>query len=270
MISKNIADSAAEALTARLDSIVFRAGWRHWVAAGPGAWHNHPGWEMVYHPANSGNVQIESGARIDFGPGDVVITPPGLRHFQTNSEPGRDFCIVFSAGGSAVKSAFHTRGIKDSFILRETAALTSGGWRSVDTEDKVLNYRTRALLAALLAETQRSPKPEKRADHILTARRLMEDFYSDPSLEIKQIARKCAVSGDYLRHLFQSGMGVSPKQYLLKLRLGRTRELLRHSDLPLKEIASLSGFANERYLCHCFKLSSGMTPGEFRHQKKQS
>jgi len=58
-----------------------------------------------------------------------------------------------------------------------------------------------------------------------------------------------------------------PEKVRLQRRIERVKELLRHSHLGLKEIAELSGFANERYLCFYFRRTAGLTPGRFRTER---
>jgi len=277
MITENVFGNVIEQLTSRLDRMVFRSGWKHWVIAGPGIYHEHPGWELVFHPNNQGEVRLENGNTAMFGPGDVVITPPYRRHVQNTTTAGDDFCLVIDWDGDSYSDhipIIHLGCANDEFVTRELVFLTSGV--SLDTIDvhTILNYRLRALLAVLLfngrnasVACQSDPMGN---NYVELAIRMLDESYVDAKLEIRQIARKIGVSSDYLRHLFQSKLELSPKQYLLRRRLARVEELLCHSNLSLKEIAALSGFSNERYLCAYFQQNKHITPGTFRVQRKIS
>ncbi len=83
---------------------------------------------------------------------------------------------------------------------------------------------------------------------------------------VAEVARHTGVSEDYLRHLFQRLEGISMTQYLARLRLDRAKDLLRHSRLSLKEIASQCGFKTDRYFCTRFLAYTGLSPLAFRKQ----
>ncbi|MFA6566851.1 MAG: helix-turn-helix transcriptional regulator [Victivallales bacterium] len=276
MITENVSGVGIGMLTKQLDKLVLRAGWRHWVAIGPGVYHGHSGWELVYHPANQGEIRLKNGSTIYFEPGDIVVTPPSILHVQNNTVAGQDFCLVVDLDlktGAFPCEMIHFRRINhDEFITGELDYLTSGVGRSSGAIRKILDYRMRALLAALLFNArEESPVRSTEAisnDYVASALRLMDESYTDINLEIRRVARKTGVSSDYLRHLFQTELGISPKRYLLRLRIERIEELLCHSNLSLKEIAALSGFANERYLCFYYRQARGITPGAFRHRRK--
>ncbi|MCC6177207.1 MAG: cupin domain-containing protein [Chloroflexi bacterium] len=51
----------------------------------PGArsvWHTHPGGQILIVTAGTGWVQEEGGQKIEIKPGDVIWTPPGVKHWH--------------------------------------------------------------------------------------------------------------------------------------------------------------------------------------------
>ena len=63
---------------------------------------------------------------------------------------------------------------------------------------------------------------------------------------------------------FKAAIGVSPKEYLLKLRMDKAKHLLLEKSANIREIAYVCGFENEYYFSSCFKKSVGLSPSEFR------
>jgi quercetin dioxygenase-like cupin family protein len=45
-------------------------------------WHTHPLGQTLIVTAGKGWVQQEGGARLEIGPGDVIWTPPGVKHWH--------------------------------------------------------------------------------------------------------------------------------------------------------------------------------------------
>ncbi|MBK6284880.1 MAG: helix-turn-helix domain-containing protein [Draconibacterium sp.] len=58
-----------------------------------------------------------------------------------------------------------------------------------------------------------------------------------------------------------------PEQYLLKLKLSKAEDLLRFSNLSIKEISDLLGFENQNYFSKYIKQKTGII-NEHRNSRK--
>lgn len=59
-------------------------------------------------------------------------------------------------------------------------------------------------------------------------------------------------------------VGMSIKEFIMDIRLKRSAQLLKESDLTISEIANLTGFNNPKYFSICFKKHFELTPSEFK------
>ena len=81
-------------------------------------------------------------------------------------------------------------------------------------------------------------------------------------------AEKCGITLRHWNRLFTaSSGGMAPHRFLSLCRLHRARELLSSGELPIKEIAVLTGFEGASEFSRFFKKMCGMTPGEFRKSR---
>lgn len=103
---------------------------------------------------------------------------------------------------------------------------------------------------------------------IMPAVKHIEEFYRDPSLSVSELARLCCISEVYLRRKFSEYYGMSPKQFILDIRLNRAKQLLSESTLKIGEIATQCGFSNQYHFCRIFKEKLGMAPTEYARQNK--
>lgn len=62
---------------------------------------------------------------------------------------------------------------------------------------------------------------------------------------------------------FRQRLGTSPYRYLTMRRLGRARTLIR-SGLPLAEVATEVGFADQSHMTRQFRRAYGLSPGRWR------
>jgi len=83
-------------------------------------------------------------------------------------------------------------------------------------------------------------------------------------LTVANIAGVANMSESYFSHLFKTEMGVSFVDYLNRLRIGKAKELLLHTDLRINEIAFQVGIGNPNYFSILFRKLEGRSPVEFR------
>jgi AraC-like DNA-binding protein len=96
-----------------------------------------------------------------------------------------------------------------------------------------------------------------------TAVSTMRDALTSP-LDLEKLARDLGMSYTSFRHKFAHHTGLSPHQYLLELRLARTRRLLMETMLSTKEVAHQAGFEDEHYFCRLFHKRLSVTPSQWR------
>jgi AraC-like DNA-binding protein len=69
---------------------------------------------------------------------------------------------------------------------------------------------------------------------------------------------------DSLRHRFRKLFGISPQGMLIRLRMDRAKDLLRTSNLSVKEIAYALGYSRQHDLTRAFHNYIGTSPSEWR------
>jgi len=88
------------------------------------------------------------------------------------------------------------------------------------------------------------------------------------ALSIAQVAAYHSLCPAHFTSLFRRHHRMSPRTFLRLARLEKSMELLRTSDLALKEIAEQCGFVDAAHLCKAFKQSRRITPRQFRIRSK--
>ncbi len=102
------------------------------------------------------------------------------------------------------------------------------------------------------------------------ANRLIYDICSvmhknyDENIRIGEYARMLNLSTGRFMHLFTQTMGISPKQYLLRIKFEHAVELLSNTDLAVSRIAELVGFSDVNYFSRVFKKHMGHSPTFYR------
>ena len=97
---------------------------------------------------------------------------------------------------------------------------------------------------------------------VQAARLIRDESYSEASVE--QICEVTRLSRSTLDKLFLSHLGRSVAGEITRVRLQRSQNLLRNSNLSLAEIATSCGFSSSTYFCRFFKRTTGQTPNAYR------
>ena len=84
---------------------------------------------------------------------------------------------------------------------------------------------------------------------------------------IETLADRLGISDRYLRELFQSRLGTSPKKYAIYQQCLFAKKLLHESSLPITDIAFASGFNSVRRFNEAMQQQIGLAPRDIRRRK---
>lgn len=91
----------------------------------------------------------------------------------------------------------------------------------------------------------------------------IEEHYAEP-LRLEQLAKLAHLSKNHLLRVFKQCYQTTPGDYIVRLRLAKAKELMRHSGLSLSEIAYASGFGDSNYFSRAFRKQFGQAPRTWR------
>lgn len=81
---------------------------------------------------------------------------------------------------------------------------------------------------------------------------------------ISDITELFDVSENYVFQIFRKSYGMTPKQYINRLRINTACHRIKYSDKSIKSIAYDCGFDSYEHFINVFKKTAGATPTEFR------
>lgn len=97
---------------------------------------------------------------------------------------------------------------------------------------------------------------------------LIDKHYSDPGLNVDKLAEMSAVGRTLFYHKIKGMTGMTPSEFLRRMRLKIAARMLLSSGYNVSEIAYMVGFNDEKYFRRCFKTIFGKTPVEYKKIKK--
>jgi len=91
----------------------------------------------------------------------------------------------------------------------------------------------------------------------------IEEKYAS-QIKLGDLAETAGGTEQHLCRLFKKNFGLSPMEYLTKVRIQHAKEQLIYSPKTIGEIAVDTGFPDSSYFAVVFKKQEKLTPGEYR------
>ena len=144
--------------------------------------------------------------------------------------------------------------------------------KSVETAMVLSNrlLKNRVYLDFLRPEAETPPdSPEERGDPVrLSGVRERIEAYIDEhyagDLSLQTISQALNYSEVYFCKLFKQCFRVNFSAYLNDYRISKAMELLRTTDLGVKDVSLACGYADSSYFARVFKRQTGQTPTDYR------
>ncbi len=100
-------------------------------------------------------------------------------------------------------------------------------------------------------------------------RRILEIVESDPSCKIDRLAIECNLSESRLQHLFKQGTGFGLGHLIIERRLLQATDLLLHTNMSIKQIASAIGYGHASSFTRAFERRFQQAPKLYRQAQAQ-
>lgn len=85
-------------------------------------------------------------------------------------------------------------------------------------------------------------------------------------ISLSDLATVAGLSTYHFCRMFKHSTGMPPYQYLAQARLGRAKQLLLQTTLPIADVGFDAGFGSSSQFSHFFKKWTRCTPQEYRRQ----
>ena len=103
---------------------------------------------------------------------------------------------------------------------------------------------------------------------VARAQHYMEQHYME-NITVAKLAVLGYISPSSFNRRFKKEIGITPIEYLIEIRIERSKTLLRRKNIPITEIAMRCGFNSNSHFSSCFQSRLGLTPSEYREKYKE-
>ena len=168
----------------------------------------------------------------------------------------------------------------DAMVIEDNGMMTAGGASAVQSfmlkliagagGEELAQQTARLLLidperqsqapyvSQAMMEKPRNSLSEK-AEHFL-----MHELHRE--ISVVRLAEHCGTSERSLLRHFRSHLGVTPLEYIQRLRVERAKALLETTHLSFDEVVERCGYSDSASFRKLFKRATAMTPGDYRER----
>ncbi|MBR6626556.1 MAG: helix-turn-helix domain-containing protein [Lachnospiraceae bacterium] len=228
---------------------------------------------LHYILSGKGYVRV-GGEEYVLQKGDAFLIYPGeeYTYFPGRTHPWEYEWVDFRGRGVERLLAFtgftRERPVMHVGELRESLQISSSA------DDRILRQEQESaglhmLLTAFFRKNLESEGANQKA-YVQLAQEYIANYYWRSDLHVGEMASILHVDRTHLFRLYKEALGISPQQYLARIRLERACRLLKGTDRSIQAVAASVGYEDALYFSKIFKKAQGMTPSEYRNTFKTS
>ncbi len=225
-------------------------------------WHTHDYWELVYCTAGEGSFQFRNGTVMPYREGDTVAIPPHEVHANTSSDGFTNLHMRISDPSFPYKTAFRVSDDPDRH-LRVAFQQAKFYYLSDIKRCELVLSALGELISSYMVVYRSNSEFSEPVEQIRT---MILHSYAQPDFALDEFIQKLPFHYDYLRKLFKKEIGVTPLEYMTRLRMKKASTMLTAqgaNDYSVAEIARLCGYDDALYFSRVFKKTYGVSPSVY-------
>ena len=231
----------------------------------------HPMPELTYVDQGSLHSVVD-GQDLLLEQGDIVLYGPGQFHMQY-SDIGvapRFVTIVFDLDDADLMPLLNRKFKAPQSVVTLLQRMLREQELMDDYSGGMIISQISALLHLLLREADgktavkiQSSNAIHSENEIIRQAQLYINGNIRKKLSVPLVARQVDVSPSYLTALFHKNLQISPGEYIRRIKLQESKQVIRESDLNFTEIAAALQYSTVHHFSRQFKEKFGITPTEY-------
>ena len=224
-----------------------------------------------------GGITVQAdGAVHTLLPGQAIILPPNTPYVCKNAAP-RVCYYWMHFTGSEVKDLLDRFDLKcnkthNIGINERIPALFRSLFREYLWRDRCFEDSCHACMISIFAEMtrMREMNAHQNTASVESIFRSLSYFHNnvDKPVSVAQLAKIEHFSPSRYRTVFRRCTGLSPSEYMTRVRMRRACELLSMADLSVGEVAEACGYQDRLYFSRVFRAHFGVAPSKYRGEEE--
>ena len=224
--------------------------------------------ELIFHFSGHATVFFDDLV-LETKPNTIRFLPKGetKRYDVLRQERGECIDVCFSADRPLSSQAF----VIDVAHNEKLGALFKKIFSTWVSKKEGYYFESVSLLYRIFAEMQKDTSiPKQHKLKIAPAIEVIHSEFLTRDFSLKELADMCKMGESYFQKLFKEIHGISPKKYIIQLKINHACDLLRLERYTVTQIAELCNFSEVYFFSRQFKEYMGITPTRFMEKYRSS
>ena len=228
----------------------------------------------LFHFVTKGNGILKiDGQFLEIGPGDAFLIPAEqVSYYEASAQtPWSYYWVGFTGFRSAAYVQNFLTITPEHYVARGLSIDKYAAAIERATVLKITNnetyFRTKAVLYDIFSYLSADLLKGGAIEHSPTLASRTKFFIDAKYMEklrIDEIADMFGVHPNHLSRVFHAAYGISPKHYMLNLKMNKAALLLGSTGMPVSLIAEALGFEDQHVFSKAFKKHWGVSPMLYR------
>lgn len=231
--------------------------------------HTHDCYEVVYYIDGTGVTKI-NGEEYAYSEHTFCIIPPNTIHSEWTTSEVNLMYIGFNYDGQLGRLPRGLFKDDENHSIYDMMVKMQSELRDQNLHyDTMLAYMQKLLIVNLLRWTDRETLvPKKSRECMDYVMNFINSNFGAP-IGLENLANSIGYSYHHFRHIFKDTYGISPKQYILNVRMTYAKLFLQKEDLSVKDVALMCGFKSTSQFIAAFKKQTGLSPLAYKQSTKK-
>ena len=232
---------------------------------------SHPMPELTY--VDQGSLHsVADGQDLLLKQGDIAIYGPNQWHMQY-ADIGvapRYVTITFDLEGVDLKPLMNRKFTAPQQAVQLLQQMLREQERMDNYSKDMILAQLAMLLLTLLRQTESPTQAKLQTSNAVHSEneiiRQAQQFISShirEKLSVPLVARQVDVSPSYLTALFHKNLQISPGEYIRRIKLQESKQMIRENNMNFTEIAAALQYSTVHHFSRQFKEKFGITPTEY-------
>ena len=227
---------------------------------------------LIHYVTRGAGYFETEGRKVRVSAGDIFMMHPGqlVSYYSPDPKETWSFCWIGFSGSRAKDylgltglTSCTKKGVGIQFYIQIMDCL-----KYVEENDRnISQFRLNAcvmncLMALTKDSAKRRIKPEEHAERAVS---YIEYNYMK-GITARDVYTYLNLDRTYFYRIMKEHTGMSPEQFIIRYKVSKSLELLRHSGYSITEIAAFVGVGDVFYFSRLFKKVMNMSPSEYRRK----
>ena len=224
--------------------------------------------ELIFHFSGKSTVLFNDTV-LNIQPDTIRFLPHGdvTKYEVIREHNGACIDIVFKSDKPISEEAF----TMDVHGNKKLASLFKKVFSIWVARNEGYYFESMSLIYKIFAEMQKENYlPDKQYKLIEPAVDYINEHFFESNISMDELAALCGISYSYFKQIFLRKFSISPKKYMISLKINSACELLKTEHYTVSQISHMCGFSDIYFFSRQFKEYMGITPTEFKAKYQSS